>query len=532
MGTLPSVIKRGTNKNCRSQIANNVFRIWKLKIISRKFVFSGGWVLGCAVVVFFLFQSYRHADRSDAAAAKGREEVVFWHFWGGEDRTIVDGIVDRFNDSQHQYFVRAIAMPGNNLQAKLFLAVAGGDPPDIVNQDDPVLADWAKRGVIQPLKNVAAAAEVDQVKQSLLAPARRLSVVDGALFAVCNGLDIRTLLYNQTAIDAAGLAVPQTIAQLDAIAEHFWPSVTDGPPPRLHSPVGYLPDSRRLWAWGPAFGADFYDPQTKQCKLDSAPVLAALKWMVGYSRRYGADNLASFGQGDQSLPGQTFPLLPVDDDAVVGRYVVIMDGQWRVRDVAAFQKRRADLGLPEVKFGACPLPVPTGGSEFNGRDANGQPQPQPQSQSQSPGRKDAGWVNGNFFVVPTGAKCSRGAWEFAKFWIGQSAFSDAESAADGYAQGGWIPVTREVAESATYRQYVTENPLMETFVRLASSPHQYPIPVVVGAALLKRAVENMTYDAMIKNNADDTDDKAIAALLKQRSAEVIRRLKVMQELTF
>ena len=95
--------------------------------------------------------------------------MVFWHFWGGEDRAVVDDIVAQFNDSQQRYRVRAVAMPGNNLQAKLFLAVAGGDPPDIVNQDDPVLADWAKRGVIQPLKNAADSADVDSVTQSLLA---------------------------------------------------------------------------------------------------------------------------------------------------------------------------------------------------------------------------------------------------------------------------------------------------------------------------------------------------------------------------
>ena len=318
-----------------------------------------------------------------------REEVIFWHFWGGEDRDVVEEIVQQFNDSQFRYRLRAVAMPGNNLQAKLFLAVAGKDPPDIVNQDDPVLADWAKRGVIQPLANIATAAEVDAVTQKLLPAARRLSVVDEQLFAVCNGLDIRALIYNETALKNAGLDFPQTIEQLDAIAEHFSPASNGSKSQRLRAPVGYLPDSRRLWAWGPVFGADFYDVEAQRLQLDSPPVVAALNWMAGYGRRYGADNLAAFRQGDQSLPGKTFPLLPVDDDSVTGRYVVTMDGQWRVRDVVAFGKRRSDLGLPEVKFGVCPLPFV---------DADGDQQPDPSS------RKDAGWVNGNFFVVPRGAK--------------------------------------------------------------------------------------------------------------------------------
>ena len=72
-----------------------------------------------------------------------REEVVFWHFWGGRDRPVVEEIVRRFNDSQAEYRVRAVAMPGANLDLKFFLSVAGGDPPDLLNQDDPIVADWA-----------------------------------------------------------------------------------------------------------------------------------------------------------------------------------------------------------------------------------------------------------------------------------------------------------------------------------------------------------------------------------------------------
>jgi multiple sugar transport system substrate-binding protein len=408
-------------------------------------------------------------------------------------------------------------MPGNNLQAKLFLAVAGGDPPDIVNQDDPVLADWAKHGVIQPLNKVVDASDVDAVTRSLLAPARKLSVVDGELFAICNGLDIRALLYNQTAIESAGLSVPETIKQLDAIASHFAPTSADTPTKRLSSPVGYLPDSRRLWAWAPVFGASFYDPQTHQVTLNSPSAQSALEWMAGYGRRYGADNLAAFRQGDQSLPGKTFPLLPVDDEAVVGRYVVMMDGQWRVRDISAFQQRRAAQNLPTIDFGVCPLPFVDGDSKNQ--------QPQLTQPTQSPAIKDAGWVNGNFFVVPSGAKCSDGAWEFAKFWIGQSQYNDPDTAAKWYAQGGWIPVTQAVAASKPYQNYLAENPLMKTFVRLAGSANQHPIPAIPGAAILKRAVENLTYDAMMNDHHSDN----VGDLLRQRSAEIKLQLNVIKD---
>jgi len=322
-------------------------------------------------------------------------------------------------------------------------------------------------------------------------------------------MDIRALFYNQTAIAEAGLAAPETIEQLDAIAAHFSPASPERMQ-RLQSPVGFLPDSRRLWAWGPAFGASFFNEQTKQLTLNSPPAAAALKWMAGYGRRYGSDNLAAFRQGDQSLPGKTFPLLSVEDKATVGRYVVMMDGQWRVRDINTFEQRRVVLNLPEINFGVCPLP-------FVDRDHDSQPDP--------PSRRDAGWVNGNFFVIPAGAKCSAGAWEFAKFWIGQSQSNKADAAAKRYARGGWIPVTEDVIESASYQNYLAENPLMETFVRLAGSNNQYPIPTVSGAAMLKREVEDLTYEAMMNDHAP----AAIDNLFQQRTVEILSKFNSIKD---
>ncbi|WP_339910402.1 hypothetical protein, partial [Symmachiella dynata] len=59
-----------------------------------------------------------------------RERVVFWHFWGGKYRHVVQDVVQRFNDSQTEFWVEEIAVPGQNLDMKFFMALAGGDFPD------------------------------------------------------------------------------------------------------------------------------------------------------------------------------------------------------------------------------------------------------------------------------------------------------------------------------------------------------------------------------------------------------------------
>ena len=398
-------------------------------------------------------------DQQEHAIPAGRTEVVFWHFWGGEDRQVVDDVVKRFNAQQQEYQVRAVAMPGSNLDLKLFLAVTGGDPPDLINQDDPIMADWAARGALRPLEEVASVEEVKQLRQWLFPSAVKLGEYDSHMYAVCNGLDVRALYYNKTWLAERGLAAPTTLAELDHIAEAIAPpgDVTS------REQFGYLPDPRRLWAWGIVFGGDFYNEQSHAVTVDDPPIVDALTWMASYRRRYGADAVAAFRQGDQSLPGKTFPLL-------VRRYAVVMDGQWRVRDINSWQQSRSGAGKPFDEFGVAPLPPPHGG------------------------KADAGWVNGNFFLLPRGAANSAGAWEFMKFWIGFRGHQ--ANAAQTCIAGGWIPVSPSVVKEPAFQAYLAKEPLFAEFVRLAGSPHQIPTPITVGAPQIYREVVNAAETAM------------------------------------
>ena len=418
-------------------------------------------------------------EEQDAKLLTAREEVVFWHFWGGRDRPIVESIVQQFNDSQDRYRVHAIAMPGANLDLKFFLSVAGGDPPDLMNHDDPVLADWAYRGVVTPLDELASDEELSQLKEWLFPAALKMSTYQDRFFALCNGLDIRAFYCNKTLLDEHGLPLPETIEDLDRIAETIAPAADASDRKRM----GYLPDPRRLWAWGIVFGGELADVTADevadQITADSPEILAALKWMAGYSERYGPSNVAAFRSGEQALTGASFPLL------ADRRYAVMMDGQWRVRDLAEATEVAAKSNKPMDEFTVAPLPSPP------------------------EGRRDAGWVNGNFFIVPQQARCKAGAWEFMKFWTG---FVGSEAiAAEACAAGGWIPVSQEIVDQDAYQQALADYPLLSEFVRLAASPNQAPVPGLPIASVyyqnVIRAAQEVMYrgadpEAELKNAAE------------------------------
>ena len=408
-----------------------------------------------------------------------REEVIFWHFWGGKDRPVVDGVIERFNASQSKYRVRGIAMPGANLDLKFLLGVAGGDPPDLLNHDDaPIVADWAHRGALMPLSKVASEQELQELRGWLFPAAKSLASYEGRLYALPNGLDIRALYYNKTWLKELGVEPPRSIQELDALSELVAP-----PGSKELERVGYLPDPRRLWAWGPVFGGRFADLSAsspeEMIQADSPQILAALDWMAGYAKRYGGDRIATFRTGDQALAGASFPLL------ADRRYALLMDGQWRVRDLA-----EADS---EDEYGVIPLPEPVNGKE------------------------NAGWVNGNLFVIPHGAKQAGGAWEFMKFWSGFSHEKEGSEieAARICSQGGWVPVSQKVVETERFEGFLEKKPLFRLFVELASSEHQHPTPALPVASFYYRELISAAEDVMYR----DADPKQRL----ERCAERVRR---------
>jgi multiple sugar transport system substrate-binding protein len=444
-----------------------------------------GLLLGCLIIPAVVSKQATHPEA--APSQLDRQPVTCWHFWGGAERAVVDEVVHRFNDSQESYFVRAVAMPGNNLDLKLFLSLAGGDPPDVVNIDDPVLADWAERNAILPLSSVANDGELQQLHAWLFPAARQLTTYQGQLFGLCNGLDVRALYYNQTLLDQQQLVPPTTIAELDHVADQLTNLKPSGD---AGVDLGFLPNARNLWAWGIVFGGRFYDQPSQQVTLDTPEIAAALQWMASYGKRYG--KLAASLRGrDQSLPGKTFPLL-------TGRYAMVVDGQWRARDIRRYQDARCDQGKTPHEFGVCALPA-----------AEGQP-------------KNAGWINGNYFVLPAGANNSQGAWEFMKFWSGFGGHE--RQAAITCQQGGWIPVSQQVVAQSSFQEYLTDVPLFAKFVQLAGSDQQIPRPNVPGAQRFDREIRQLAEVAM-----DPSNEQPLSGLLRQAELRIQRHIDFLRE---
>lgn len=414
------------------------------------------------------------------------KEVLFWHFWGGDEARIVDKIVDGFNASQAVYRVRAVAMPGNNLDLKLFLAVAGGSPPDLVNQDDPILGDWGSRDAIVPLGEIMTADEYSSLEAWLYPAARTLGSYNGKLYGLCNGLDVRAIFVNQTWLDQKNLAAPTTIEELDALCEKLWSQDSHI---SLRG-IPFLPNPRNLWAWGIVFGGKFSDESTNLPTLTDPGIERALTWMAGYGQKYGAI-AAALRARDQSLSGKVFPLL-------AGHYALVEDGQWRCRDVARYVADQKARGVSPLRIEVIRYPYPEAGRK-----------------NPELGRPAAGWINGNFFIVPRKCRCPDGAWAFMKYWSGFGGYE--HIAAAHLAEGGWIPPSPQVALQPEYQTFLNRQPLFRKFVELASSPNQTPRPNLRGTVTLDREVRAVAEEACMRGGPE-----SVPEILKRGQSRLMR----------
>ena len=385
-------------------------------------VVISGWGLAAAIQL-----------GGDAQVPPGRQQVVFWHFWGGSQRSAVRDIVSRFNAAQDEYWVEEIAVPGQNLDMKFFMALAGGDFPDVVNQDEQIIAQWAQSGVLMPIRELAKdEAEYRLLVDWLNPAARNIGTYEGELFALCNAIDIRALFYRE---DALRGSPPRMIDELDRMAKR-----QSADPSR----IPFLPDDRRLWAWGIVFGGDFYDEITGQVTANDPRIVEALEWMVSYTEFHGLSQVRAFRSTNREAGAGSM--------LIDGRYGLMMDGQWRVAELDDYNVRAAAEGRQSIGYGVVSLPSP------------------------AEGRDRAGWANGNFFVVPRGCRNPDGAWEFMKFWSGFG--GNEEQAAMTAASGGWIPASRHVVEQPPFQEYLRRHPNFRLFVELAESPHQRPTPAI------------------------------------------------------
>lgn len=367
-----------------------------------------------------------------------RIPVHFWHMWTSEWKSVTDRIVDQYNQSQERYEVIALSIPANIADAKFLMSVAGGVPPDVMIQWNPVIPKWAESGALTPLNELMTPGEWDSLRMTVYPVVLKIGMYKEKFYGLSTGLDVYACYYRKDYAREAGLdasRVPQSLDELSAWGDALTTYGPDGSLKRIGLLNPIRPASLSMYA--PGFGGGFYDWASGQLTVNTPENRRALTYLSNERKKLGFANVIRFETTFTSeISTGAWPFIG-------GAYGITLDGQWRVEQIARY--------APEMEYGTFPIPPPEGGVRFGS------------------------WANANFFVIPKGARQLEGAWDFIRFWSG---IQDPERAAEFYTWGGWLPPTPAIAEAPIYREYVKKHPQFQTFLDLLPSEHLEPLPPV------------------------------------------------------
>jgi len=421
-----------------------------------------------------------------APPAAKKTVITFWQPFAGDVKEAMEKLRVEF-ERTHPGIELNMSYAANNLNAsqKLFLAIAGGAPPDVTMVDGQQLAEWAARGALTDI--------TDYVNTSGLTgndfwlPRWKESMFAGRVYALPWGADPNfALLWSKKAFREAGLdpdRPPTTIQELDEYSRKLTKFDNRGRLIQLGIvPWEWLGDNS-MFTWGYAFGGDFYEPPPPGSKTLIGKVTAnhpknveALKWIASYSRNYDVRKI-------RALQTSVFGMA-TNNPFFVGieamRLFHVTELKW------------LHMYAPTLEYGVGVIPAPPDGEH------------------------PTGWIGGWSMAVPRGAKASAEAFEFIR-WM---CTSDEGTIALGKAMNQF-----PAYKKSPFFDTVKDDPDLKVFYEiLKNSKHVRTLMPVQGylMELLKRGVNKVLYEDADPQQVLDE----ITVQTQKRLEHVLRRVEL------
>ena len=325
-------------------------------------------------------------------------ELVIWGVWNREGwRKCFDEFERRHPDIK----LVTSATGGRMDEQKLMCGIAGGAPPDVINQDRFSIGGWAARGAFLRLDDLV---ERDQSDPDGVRPEDFYKacwdevLYDGGVFGVPITTDDRALYYNEDLLRQAGyvdangdVVPPRTWDELSEYAVRLTERDADGNIAR----IGFIPNYGNSWLYMYAWqnGGEFMSADGRTCTLDAAANVNALRYVTEvYDALGGAEEVNGYQASFQS--GELDPF-------IVGKVAMVINGNWNLEAIARYR--------PDMRFGVVPAPAPEGHEPIT-------------------------WSGGFAWAIPEGAAHVEEAWKFVKFMNSMEAGRIDASAEHAYAR--------------------------------------------------------------------------------------------------
>jgi ABC-type glycerol-3-phosphate transport system substrate-binding protein len=365
---------------------------------------------------------------AESKASDGRVHVSYWEKWTGFEADAMRDTVDAFNRSQNRVFVDFLTV--SQVDRKMLLATAGGNPPDVAGLWSFNTHVYADKNAIIPLDGFMQEAGIQQ--SDYLPSYWDLSFYRGKTWALPTTPASVALHWNKDHFREAGLdpeRPPRTIEELDAYAEKLTRRDANGKIIRM----GFSPNEPGWWnwGWGYFFGGRLWDGKD-QITANAPENLRAFRWIQSYAKKYDVRDLQVFqsGFGNFSSPQNAF---------LAGKVSMELQGVWMYNFI--------DKYAPDLKWAAAPFPHPADRPDL----AHSTP------------------VDIDTLVIPNGARHPREAFEFIQFVQSHKGME--------LLCLGQRKHTPLASDSRTfYAQH--PHPFLKVFIDLAKSPNTFAPPKI------------------------------------------------------
>ncbi|MBN2445173.1 MAG: extracellular solute-binding protein [Phycisphaerae bacterium] len=319
--------------------------------------------------------------RSTAAVPPDRVVVRYWEKWTDFEGLAMQRLVGVFNDTvgaERGIYVQYEST--TQIDLKSLVAIAGGDPPDLIGLWPHLIASYASKGALTPLGERATRANISRAdiipvyydqccyRDELYG----LPLTPWSL-ALYYNLDIFAQKADE--LRAAGLdpeRAPRTTDELLAYCRVLTERDEHGTLTRMGYIPGHAGNIGWYWyTWPLWFGGHLADPESGLVVANEPEWQASMCWVRDFAQTFGYDALGRF---EGSLSNFNSP----DNPFMIGKLAMMRQGPWFANMIRQY--------APTLRYSAAPIPTVDG---------------RPRS-----------YVGQDILVIPTGARHAEQAWEF------------------------------------------------------------------------------------------------------------------------
>lgn len=327
----------------------------------------------------------------------GEVTLNFWHHYSAqspENETLTKVLIPKFEEENPGIKVNAVSHEWADLHDKILISAKSDTLPDVARLDSAWVPEYQKMGILVPLNQEMS--DFQDVSDGLLESAMTTAQIGGDSYGLALNTNTKILYYNTEAFEKAGLKAPATMKEFAEDCKKLSGKNDAGQQVWGYDEPGLAGWNLCPFIWSMG-GSLTNEDQTKATGyLNSKETVAAIQMLADLYK-------------DQAVTGWNSGDIPMTDGFGTGRYMMLLEGPWKVSELAG--------AYPEFEYATAPVPAGDGGSisVLGGEDI------------------------GMFKTANKDA-----AWKFMKFMTG-------EYAQEEMAKCGQIPCNKEALESDTVK---------------------------------------------------------------------------------